>query len=119
MPLRQAYLDYVLDQLKPLGPVQSRRMFGGAGVYLDGVIFAIIADDVLYLKVNEANRPDYEAAGMGPFQPYGDSSFVMSYYEVPAEVLEDVEQLVLWARKALAAARAKAVRGKKRGKKAD
>lgn len=119
MPLSQEYLDYVLDQLKLLGPVQARRMFGGAGIYLNSVIFAIIADDVLYFKVNETNRPEYEAAGTGPFQPYGDSSFVMSYYEVPADVLEDEEQLVRWARKALAAARAKAVRGKKRGKKVE
>ncbi len=63
------FRDHVLDLLAPLGPVAARPMFGGFGIYLDGVMFALIADDTLYLKVDEGTRPDYEAAGSAPFRP--------------------------------------------------
>ena len=63
------FRDHVLDLLAALGPVTARRMFGGFGIYLDGVMFALIADDILYLKVDDRTRPDYEAAGSAPFRP--------------------------------------------------
>lgn len=75
-------------------------MFGGIGIYLDRVFFALIADDVLYFKVDDSNRGDYEAAGMGAFRPYPDKKTTMSYYAVPVEILEDDEQLSAWGRKA-------------------
>ncbi|MFQ5901401.1 MAG: TfoX/Sxy family protein [Thermodesulfobacteriota bacterium] len=65
MPISEEYLEYVLDQLRP---VDFRKMFGGVGLYLDGVFFALIANDILYFKVDESNRQDYEAEGMGPFK---------------------------------------------------
>ena len=102
------YLEFVLEQLEPAGEVAARKMFGGVGLYLEGMFFALIADDVLYLKVDDTNRCDYETEGMGPFQPYKDKPTTMSYYEVPVEVLEDREQLKEWADKALWAAKAKA-----------
>lgn len=104
MPVSDDYLDYVLEQRKPVGPVTARRMFGGVGLYAEGLFFALIADNVLYFKVDDANRPDYEAAGMGPFRPFGGKSYAMSYYEVPVDVLQDEEKIRRWARKALAAA---------------
>ena len=99
MPVSREYLEYVIDQLKALGPVTARRMFGGAGLYLQGVFFGLIADEVLYFKVDDSNRKDYFDAGTGPFKPYG--SYAMSYYEVPADVLEDPEEAVRWARTAI------------------
>ncbi len=108
MPVSQKYLDYVLDQLSVVGPVKERRMFGGVGLYLNSVFFALIADDVLYFKVDDSNRPDYAATGMGPFRPYGKGSYEMGYYEVPADVLEDEERLREWADKAFAVALRKA-----------
>ena len=69
MASRPEFRDHVLDLLTPLGPVTAPRMFGGFGIYLDGVMFALIADDVLYLKVDDRTRPDYEAAGAAPFRP--------------------------------------------------
>ena len=63
------FRDHVLDLMAALGPVTARRMFGGFGIYLDGVMFALIADDILYLKVDDRTRPDYEAAGSAPFRP--------------------------------------------------
>ncbi len=108
MPVSDEYMTYVIDQLDAVGPVQARRMFGGAGLYLDGLFFALIADDVLYFKVDDSNRPDFEDAGMGPFRPFPDKSYVMQYYEVPIEVLENRDNLRDWAKKALLVAEKKA-----------
>ena len=105
MSVNNEFVRYVLDQLRGLGAVVSRKMFGGAGLYLDGTMFALIAYDTLYFKVDESTRPDYEEAGMEPFRPFDETSYVMSYYEVPVDVLEESDELVEWARKALAAAR--------------
>jgi TfoX/Sxy family transcriptional regulator of competence genes len=72
-------------------------------------------NDVLYLKVDDSNRPDFVAAGTGPFRPYGTGGEVMQYYEVPAGVLENAVELGRWAAKAIAVARAKkAARPKKK-----
>ena len=113
MAISEEYLEYVLDQLRGTGHVTSRKMFGGAGLYLEGVFFGLIADDVLYFKVDDSNRPDYEAAGMGPFRPFAEKSQVMQYYEVPVDVLEDREQLSRWANKAMAVALRKPAGSKK------
>lgn len=102
MPVSPEYLDYIIDQLKAFGPVTAKRMFGGAGLYHQDVFFGLVADDVLYFKVDNANKADYEATGSGPFRPFG--SYAMSYYEVPADVLEDIDRLQEWAIKAISAA---------------
>jgi DNA transformation protein len=107
MPVSEEYLQFALDQLDSLGHVTAKRMFGGAGLYLGSVFFGIIADDVLYLKVDDSNRPDYEAAGMGPFRPFGGKSYAMQYYQVPVDVLEDRDALREWAQKAVAVAEGK------------
>ena len=118
MPVSQEYIDYLIDQFSGFGPVQSRRMFGGAGLYLDGFFFGLVAEDVLYLKVDDTNKADYVSAGSGPFKPFGKDSYEMSYYEVPGDVLEDPDVLKEWAVKALAVAkRKKLVKKKKAGKK--
>ena len=85
-------------------PVTAKSMFGGVGLYTQGLFFALIAEDQLYFKVDDSNRPDFEARQMGPFQPYGPEGEVMQYYQVPDELLEDVEALRPWAEKALAVA---------------
>jgi len=109
MAVSSEYLDYVHDQLSGLGGVTSRRMFGGAGLYCDEFFFALIDNDTLYLRVNDANRADFTTRGMGQFRPYPDSpQLSMSYYETPADVLEDGAALVAWARRSVAAAMAAA-----------
>jgi DNA transformation protein len=100
--ITQEYLDYVIDQLRDFGPVVSRRMFGGAGLYRHGVFFGLVAEDVVYFKVDAANKPAYIDAGSAPFKPFG--SYAMGYFEVPIDVLEDPQQLSQWARKAFEAA---------------
>jgi len=101
------YLHYVLEQLAGLGRVSSRRMFGGAGLYCGDCFFGLISGDTLYFKVDDSTRREYEIRGMAPFRPYADRPEVsMTYYEVPADALEDAETLVVWARASVAVARA-------------
>jgi DNA transformation protein and related proteins len=96
------FLAYVLDQLAALGGVSSRRMFGGVGLYCDELFFGLIAADVLYLRVDDANRGDYTARGAAQFRPYADRPHLsMNYFEAPVEVLEDAAELVVWARRSV------------------
>ena len=98
------FRSFVLDQLEPLGGVVARSMFGGVGLYCDGLFFGLIAGDVLYLKVSATTRAEYEAEGSMPFKPYPDRSGTMQYYNVPVGVLESQQELIQWARKAVAVA---------------
>ena len=108
MAVSADYLAYVLDQLASLGRVRSRRMFGGVGLYADDVFFALIDSDTLYFKVDDANRPDYTQRGCAPFRPFPDDpTYSMSYFQIPADVLEDPDELLVWARKSVAAALSK------------
>jgi DNA transformation protein len=109
MPVSSDFLNYVLEQLAGLAGVRARGMFGGVGLYCEDLFFALVDNDVLYLRVNDDNRTDYAARGMRQFRPYADRpQLSMSYYEVPAEVLEDPAQLVDWAERSVAAALAAA-----------
>jgi DNA transformation protein len=108
MARQSAFVGHVVDLLSPLGPpggVRPRAMFGGYGIYLNDLMFALVAWDVLYFKVDDGNRPAYEAAGSGPFRPYADRPTTMSYHEVPASLLDEPDALMSWARDAVAAAR--------------
>jgi DNA transformation protein and related proteins len=113
LAVSDAFRAFVLDQLADLGGVSARSMFGGVGLYAGDVFFGIIARDTLYLRVSNATRGDYDAAGMAPFAPFPGRRSSMRYYAVPLEVLESSVELVRWARKAVgaAAAPAPAVRG--------
>lgn len=108
MPIDNDYLVFVVEQLEDVGVITWRKMFGGVGIYVavDGapkgkVFFALIASDVLYFKVDQSNRADYESEGMGPFKPFDDKDMQMGYYEVPIDVLENRERLSEWANKAV------------------
>jgi DNA transformation protein len=102
MAVSNDYLEYVVDQLLAWGEVTVRKMFGGAGLYRDGKMFGLVADDVVYLKVDDSNREKFIQAGSGPFKPYADKPTMASYYEVPAEILEKPEELIGWASESLA-----------------
>jgi DNA transformation protein len=105
MAVKDHYLQWVLEQLSGAGGISSRRMFGAVGLYRDGVFFAIISGDTLYFKVDDGTRCNYEERGMSQFRPYQDRPLVsMNYYEVPADVLEDPDECVEWARRAVASA---------------
>jgi len=109
MPVSDEFIDYVIDQFAAWADVSVRKMFGGAGLYYDGVMFGLIADDIAYLKVDDSNRQDFERAGSCPFNPYPEkgNKIIMSYYEIPVDILEDRDQLVAWAERSLEIARKK------------
>jgi DNA transformation protein len=108
MPVSDDFREFVLEQLAASGSVTSRSMFGGVGLYLDGLFFALIDDDTLYFKVDDSSRARYEQAGSKPFCPFpGRPDQPMGYWQVPAEVLEDSEELARWAREAMGVALAK------------
>lgn len=104
MALSREFVDYVLEQLERLGGVSYRRMFGGGGLYRDGLFFGVLVDDTLYLKTDAENRPDYQAVGAQPFNPRPQHSSELTYFSVPIDVIEQPDELAEWARKALAAA---------------
>jgi DNA transformation protein len=114
MTTRDGFLAYVLDQLSAIENVLPRPMFGGVGLYAGTVFFGIIFHDILYLKVDDQTRANYERAGMKPFTPYAPRTTTMQYYEVPAGVLENGEDLTAWAHKAIAAAKRSASRKQSR-----
>jgi DNA transformation protein len=113
MRVTEGFRAFVLEQLSGVASVRARAMFGGIGLYTDDVFFGILAADTLYLKVDDSNRGQYEAAGMPAFQPYADKRLTMSYYQVPASVLEDGDELAVWAHASVRVARA-ALRKKRR-----
>jgi DNA transformation protein len=109
MAVKDHYLQWALEQLAGAERVSPKRMFGGVGLYRDDIFFGVISGDTLYFKVDDSNRRDYERRGMARFRPYRDRPVVsMSYYEVPADVLEDAAECVAWALRAVAAGVAKA-----------
>jgi DNA transformation protein len=112
MATSESYRAFVIEQLERVAQVTAKAMFGGVGIYTDGLFFALIAEDRLYFKVNDATRPGFEALGMEPFRPFGEEK-AMGYYEVPADVLEDRSQLASWVRQAIDVA-ARAKEGKKK-----
>jgi len=114
MPVSSSFRTFVVDQLSRVVPhLRARAMFGGVGIYAGDLFFALIADDSLYFKVNDSNRPDFERLAMKPFQPYGEGGEIMQYYQVPADLLEDPETLQPWAEKAIAVAAKKKRKGKR------
>jgi DNA transformation protein len=97
---------YLLELLAPLGPVAARPMFGGVGLFHNGLMFGLIARDELFLKVGDTNRSAYEAAGEAPFSyatKHGTHT-IRSYWRCPPELLDDTETLQDWARQAIEAA---------------
>jgi DNA transformation protein and related proteins len=105
MPVSREYRDFVLEQLRALVPVTSRAMFGGVGVYADGLFFALLDGDTLYFKTDERTRGDYESRGLEPFRPFGPESKPMGYHPAPAELLESPDLLRPWLEQALEVAR--------------
>ena len=105
MAVSGSFKTFVIEQLSAVTPVSVRAMFGGVGIYAEGLFFALMDDDRLYFKVDDATRPRFVEAGMGAFDPFKNGEQVMNgYYEVPGEVLEDEERLPGWMREAIAVA---------------
>ncbi len=119
MRVSMGFREFVLDQLGGIPELRAKAMFGGVGLYAGDVFFGMMAADLLYFKVDDTNRRDYEAAASKPFAPYADPAamtMTMPYYSVPADVLESAPTMVAWAKKAIAVA--KAAKSAKTGKRA-
>lgn len=107
MARMDSYVEYTLELLEPLGPVRARAMFGGWGVYHDGRMIGLIAEDRLYLKTDDITRPAFEDAGGEPFvydPGNGRKPVTMSYWAPPADASDDAHAMLPWARRAVDAA---------------
>ena len=99
------YLDYLHDLFSAFAPVTTRAMFGGHGVYRDGVIIGIVIDEILYLKVDDQTRAAFEADGCAPFVYEAKGRSVpMSYWTVPDQALDSPQDFRPWAQRAWEAA---------------
>lgn len=118
MALDPSYREFLLDLMAPLGPVEIRRFFGGAGAFADGIMFALIAGgETLYFRADDENRPMFEAEGMEPFsyQRKTGRRLVMTYWQAPERLFDEPDEFAVWAREALSAAmRADAAKPKKK-----
>ncbi|MFQ5480895.1 MAG: TfoX/Sxy family protein [Thermodesulfobacteriota bacterium] len=111
MPRADTFISYLLEMLEDLGAVRVKRMFGGYGIYSDDIFFAIVVDNILYIKADDLNRQLFEAKGLPRFTyKRKGRDCTMSYYMAPEEALEDKDELYLWATKGYEAA----LRGKKK-----
>ncbi|MFB0987702.1 MAG: TfoX/Sxy family protein [Gammaproteobacteria bacterium] len=115
---QREYVAHIVDLLQFIGPVESKSMFGGFGMFLEGLMFGLVAGNELYLKVDTQNLQDYEDLGLQAFSfEKNGRQFKMSYYQAPEEAMEDAELLSDWASNAYGAAmRAAAKKGGKRKK---
>lgn len=114
--------DFIRDLFAPFGPVTVRRMFSGAGIFADGLMFGLVVRDVIYLKVDDANRADFEREGSAAFtytrgkKSGRPSQHALPYWRLPERLYDDPEELTEWARRSFAAAERKKFAPRKRAK---
>ena len=105
-PPRSEFVEHVVETMKAFGPIECKSMFGGCGLYHSGLIFALVFDNVLYLKVDAESRPMFDARGLTPFvyeSRLGEKT-AMQYCQAPEEALENADVMAEWARRSYAAA---------------
>ena len=109
------FVNHVVEMMQTVGPVSSKRMFGGHGIFLEGLMFGLIADNDLYLKVDDEIRDDFLVRGLEPFSYFKKGKeFKLSYYQAPEETLEQAEAMREWGNKAYEVAlRAASMKSKK------
>jgi len=100
------FTEFLREQLAPLGRVTMRRMFGKTGVFCDGVMFGMVTDDTLYLRVDDHNRATFKEAEAFPPLNYRKkgSTIDLAFWRVPERMIDEPDELAVWARSALAAA---------------
>lgn len=115
-PLRE-FADYACDLLQSVGPVHVKRMFSGYGLFLEGLMIAIVMDNTLYLKVDEDSQGDFEELGLEPFTyARKGKQFALSFWQAPEEVYESTDLMNAWGNKAYGAALRSAARKFKKTK---
>lgn len=109
-----SFHEYVKELFVGVGPVQIKRMFGGAGGYADGVMFLLLGDDTIHIKVDDALKIELREEGSGPFEwtpqsgPRAGETIDLGYWRLPEHALDDPDEAAVWGRKALKIAKAKA-----------
>ena len=98
MSLSNDFFEFVQDQLSNWSNIQKKRMFGIVGIYKDGLMFGIISKQVVYLKVDNSNRNKFTDAGSTSLRVFKTNSEVLSYYELPPEILDDSVEFIKWAK---------------------
>ena len=107
MVASDAFAEFLRDQLAPLGRITMRPMFGKTGVFCDVVMFGMVRENTLYLRVDDQNRATFQEAESFPplnYEKKG-STIDLSFWRVPDRLFDEPDELVIWARAALAAAR--------------
>ena len=107
MATQNEFVNYLLELLQPFGHVTARAMFGGHGIYNDGLIFAVVIDDGFYLKVDDDNRREFESRGLVPYLYQSKSKNMqvsLGYYGCPEEALENWREMMVWAKSGYGAA---------------
>jgi DNA transformation protein len=107
MVATDGFAEFLCDQLAPLGRITMRRMFGKTGVFCNGLMFGMVTDDTLYVRVDNQNRAVFKEAESAPPLSYEKkgATIDLAFWRVPERLLDEPDELVVWAREALAAAR--------------
>ncbi len=112
--------DFIAELFAPFGRVTVRRMFGGAGLFTEGLMFGLVFDGAIFLRVDEASIPDFEREGSAPFvytrarSPGRVGRHLLSYWRLPERLYDEPDELVSWARRALAIAERRKAESRKR-----
>jgi DNA transformation protein and related proteins len=115
--------EYIRELFQHFRPVDVRRMFGGAGIFCDGMMFGLIFDGAIFLKIDDETIPDFEREGSTPFvytrakSPGRVGKHSLGYWRLPERLYDDPEELAVWAARAFAIAQRKKVAGRSRAKK--
>ena len=105
MAKENEFITFLLELLEPLGSVEAKSMFGGFGIYRQGLMFGLVSQDTFFLKTDDKNRADFEGKGLRPFTYLRKGKELsMSYHQAPPEAMDDAEVLCEWAQKAYDAA---------------
>ena len=117
MVASESFVEFLREQLAPLGPLRARRMFGKTGVFCHGVMIGMVADDTLYLRVDDENRATFaEVASVPPLNYRKQGRAIdLAFWRVPDRLFDEPDELVTWARAALAAAQRVAAKRTKAG----
>lgn len=117
MAASKEYLDFLAEQLSQLGTLTSRAMMGGHCLYLNDVVFALVANNTLYLKVDDETRPKFAARGLAAFQPFPEKGGGMSYHLAPPEFFDNQDAALTWGRMAFEAGQRAQAKRKPKAKK--
>lgn len=107
MQTSDGFAEFLFEQLAPLGHITARRMFGKIGVFCDGVMFGMLAEDTLFLRVDASNREAFQEAASSPPLRYkkAGATIDLAFWRIPDRLIDQPDELVAWARIALAAAK--------------